>query len=130
MLNDTPSAGRASSCYRMGEKELQAVRVAEHIEKARKRAQQPKSKGARDLTRQQRQERSLLAADRQKKLWDDIRAEWARQDAVCKELADKHGVKVEYVRKSMLHLPKYGQQRGVSAYNAFIHAKSLEVNEG
>ncbi|HEV7736994.1 MAG TPA: hypothetical protein VGO47_06425 [Chlamydiales bacterium] len=110
--------------------ESQQVRVAAHIEKAQKRAKGPKSKGACDLTRQQRQERSLIAAERKKKLWDDIRLEWVRQDAVCKELADKHGVKIEHVKKYIQRLPKYGQQRAVSAYNAFIHVKSLEVNEG
>ncbi|HEV7736099.1 MAG TPA: hypothetical protein VGO47_01840 [Chlamydiales bacterium] len=101
----------------MAPRESQAVRVSEHVEKVRKRAKQPKSKGARDLTHQQRQEKSRLAADRKKKLWEDIRAEWARQEIVCKEHVNRHGVKPEYVQKYMQHLPKYGQQRGINAYN-------------
>ncbi|HEV7736616.1 MAG TPA: hypothetical protein VGO47_04490 [Chlamydiales bacterium] len=112
------------------ESESRAVQVAKSVEKAQKRDKQPKAKGARDLTRAQRQERSLIAATRKKKLWEDIRAEWSRQEAISKELADKHGFKVDYVKKHLQRLPKFGQQRAVNAYNAFIHVKSLEINEG
>jgi hypothetical protein len=72
-----------------------------------------------------------LAQLKKRQIWNDIKAEWNRQDDVTTELATKHAKTYKWMQRKVLRLPEYGNgQRKVNAWNAYLHVQSLEINEG
>ncbi|KAF8577526.1 hypothetical protein K439DRAFT_1622028 [Ramaria rubella] len=62
-------------------------------------------------------------------LWQDLQDHWHAQEALAEELAVKHGKTVKWMKKAVLHVGKYGASpRKVAPHNAWLHAKSLEIN--
>jgi hypothetical protein len=48
-------------------------------------------------------------------MWQDIKAEWQRQEDAAVTLAQKHGQTVEWMRIQLLRLPEYGNMRKINA---------------
>ncbi|KAF8517055.1 hypothetical protein BU17DRAFT_67170 [Hysterangium stoloniferum] len=62
-------------------------------------------------------------------MWHDIKAEWERQEDAAVTLAQKHGQKVEWMRIRLQRLPEYGKTRNINTWNAFIHVRSMDLNQ-
>ncbi|KAF8507748.1 hypothetical protein JB92DRAFT_2832665 [Gautieria morchelliformis] len=67
---------------------------------------------------------------RKKLIWDDIVAEWCRQEDNACILARKHNKSGHWMMRHIQRVSCYGShKRKVHPWNAFIHAQSLEINE-
>ncbi|KAF8573584.1 hypothetical protein K439DRAFT_1624956 [Ramaria rubella] len=59
----------------------------------------------------------------------DLQDHWRAQEALAEELAVKHGKTVKWMKEAVLRVGKYGASpRKVAPHNAWLHAKSLEIN--
>ena len=56
--------------------------------------------------------------------------EWARQEMAVKDLSVRFRMSEAEIRRRLQRLPKHGPRRRVNAWNAYIHFKSLEINDG
>lgn len=84
-----------------------------------------------DLTPEQRKANSKKAQDTIKAVWSSIREEWRRQDIAVAEIAAAHNKSVAWVKARVQHLPNFRARRNkVSPYNALLHVRALEINEG
>ena len=84
-----------------------------------------------DVSRHDRKLAAKLCELRKKAIWDDITEEWKRQEEVATSLAAKHDKKPAWMLVCIQRLPTYGaKRRKVNRWNAYIHAKSLDINEG
>ncbi|KAF8574376.1 hypothetical protein K439DRAFT_1624369 [Ramaria rubella] len=62
-------------------------------------------------------------------IWEDLQDHWQHVDTLVKELAKKHGKNECWMAQAINRTSKYGKQRQISKYNAWIHAESLIINE-
>jgi hypothetical protein len=82
-------------------------------------------------TRVERRESAMLARLTKKSIWNDLNDHWILTDRFAVDLAVKHKKTVTWIRKQLyqagrIHLGR----RSVSKYNAWVHCKSLVVNDG
>ncbi|KAF8583267.1 hypothetical protein K439DRAFT_1617586 [Ramaria rubella] len=82
-----------------------------------------------DLSREKCQANALLAQGKHTQLWQDLQDHWHAQEALAEELAVKHGKTIKWMKEAVLHVGKYGTSPcKVAPHNAWLHAKSLEIN--
>ncbi|KAF8573857.1 hypothetical protein K439DRAFT_1624757 [Ramaria rubella] len=63
------------------------------------------------------------------RLWQDLQDHWCAQEALAEELAVKHSKTVKWMKEAVLCVGKYGASpHKVAPHNAWLHAKSLEIN--
>ena len=97
----------------------------------RKRARQvrPRSRKA-DLAPGVAQERAQKASQRKAELNRELDEHWTRVDEFIEHIKSKYNLTRESAARKVNRTSKYGQKRAVSAYNAYIFCRSLELNEG
>jgi len=93
----------------------------------------PRSSRKKSDNRSKRDRRisAMTAAQKRRSLWMDLNAHWELTDKLSSDLAIKHNKKVTWVRKQLFQSGRVClKRRSISKYNAWIHCKSLKVNEG
>ena len=84
-----------------------------------------------NLSREQHRANALRVDERNTRLWEDLQNHWKAQDDLALELATKHKKKASWMREALQRVGRYGtKKRDVSSYNAWLHMKSMELNEG
>lgn len=79
----------------------------------------------------ERRESALMARLKKKSIWNDLNDHWALTDQLATGLAVKHGRTIAWIRKQLFQTGRvHLGRRAVSKYNAWVHCKSLVVNEG
>jgi len=82
-------------------------------------------------TQTERKESAKLARLKKKSLWMDLNDHWRVTDRLAVDLAAKHGKTTAWVRKQLFQTGRvHVGRRSVSRYNAWLHCKSLVINEG
>ncbi|KAF8581257.1 hypothetical protein K439DRAFT_1619194 [Ramaria rubella] len=77
----------------------------------------------------EKQANAIAAESKRTRLWQDLKEHWRAQEELAEELAKTHGKSVKWMKEAVLRVGKYGStQRKVAPHNAWLHAKSLEVN--
>lgn len=69
------------------------------------------------------------AADTKAAIATALAAERVRQEAFVLELAKKHHIAVSAMRQRLLGASSFKTQRRVNKFNAWIHCRSLDINE-
>ncbi|KAF8519507.1 hypothetical protein BU17DRAFT_65911 [Hysterangium stoloniferum] len=90
---------------------------------------QPSHSHIDNLAKHQRNTVAQRNANKQKAMWHDIKAEWERQEDAAVTLAQKHGQKVEWMHIRLQRLPEYGKTCKINTWNAFIHVRSMDLNQ-
>ncbi len=102
-----------------------------HTSKIRqKRATTRRVRTRTNTTTEQRKLSSARASARRLLWTKDVAKERARQDEEVQIIAKTHGMSLVVAKARIQQLSCQKGRRAVSAYNAWIHCKSIEVNEG
>lgn len=100
---------------------------------ARKRALQPRTRKKRTLPRttpEQRASAAKKAAEKRKLIEDLCMSEWGRQDEAARTISLEANCSLKKVTDRLQRRSKFISRRAVSAHNAWIHVKSLVINDG
>lgn len=99
--------------------------------KLRMKMSKPKARGrGQNLSHVDRRAAAQRRSLKEKSIWEDLRDFWACEEEKIKELAVKHGKTERWMRQHIVRGTKYGQRRQVSKYHAWLHVRSLTINEG
>jgi hypothetical protein len=85
---------------------------------------------ARNMACVDRAAAAQVHARNQSAVWKDIQEHWHQEEQLVQELATKHNKHVKWMRLQVNRSAQYGQSRKINKYNAWLHVKSLTINEG
>lgn len=73
---------------------------------------------------------SKKAFDTKRTISEGVALERKRQEAFVAEFAKKHHVPVDALRQRVQSASRFKTKRKVNKFNAWVHCRSLDVNEG
>ena len=110
---------------------IDAATVASHLTEIRRQHQEPRKQPNPKTTFTARQEKAFKIAQKRSELQVDLEAEWATQVERANALAEKHGIKPSEMQRRVQRTSTFtGQTRGANAWNAYVHFKATEINQG
>ena len=110
---------------------IDAATMASHLAEVRKQHQEPRKQPNPKTPFTTRQEKAFKSAQKRSELQEDLEAEWALQAERAKVLSEKHGIKLpEMLRRVQRTSTFTGKTRDTNAWNAYIHVKATELNQG
>jgi hypothetical protein len=103
------------------------------LAKLQKRVKGPKTCRSRknNLSREQRREIQLKSRTKKFSLEKDLENAQKTLQTLAMDIAVKHGHKESWARERVLQQGKTtGYRRAVNKFNAWVHCKGLEINDG
>ena len=101
-----------------------------HLQDVCKQYLEPRKQPNPKKTYAERQDAKHERASKQQAMKDDIKLEIVRQQQAAKDLGAKHGVHPDDMLRLIHQASAFAEKRDVNAWNAYIHLRAHEVNQG